>query len=217
MSPLEAFFDLSATSLKVCGVTTREDAFRLAEMGVPALGVNFWPHSKRYAAPETTAWLAELAGKIIRVGVFVNPDPEEALRLAAAGLIDVVQLHGNESPKDAAVFLERNIPLIKAIGVKESENAGDPRDFRAAAILLDTYAPGVYGGTGQAFDWNRALAFKAAFPEIPVILAGGITPENSRAAAELVRPAVLDVASGAEISPGMKDIAKVAALLSSLA
>ncbi|HSP42177.1 MAG TPA: phosphoribosylanthranilate isomerase, partial [Luteolibacter sp.] len=83
----------------------------------------------------------------------------------------------------------------------------------ARAILLDAHAPGVYGGTGETFDWNAAIAFKQAHPEIPVMLAGGITPQNAADAVTTVHPAALDVASGAEVSPGVKDFTKVAALM----
>ena len=104
MSLLERFLDPSSVSLKICGVTTRDDANRLVTMGVDALGVNFWPQSKRYLAPEEATWLRDLAGKILRVGVFVNEPPELPLRLIREGYLDVVQLHGDETPEDAAVI-----------------------------------------------------------------------------------------------------------------
>lgn len=216
MPLLESFLDPSDVSLKICGVTTREDAERLAEMGVDALGVNFWPKSKRYLAPEKADWLADLAGKILRVGVFVNEAPELPLRLVREGLLDAVQLHGDETPEDAEVFREADVPFIKAIGVKTLGDLERATDFGAKGILLDAHAPGIYGGTGEVFDWEVASSFRREHSDLPIILAGGIVPENARLAAMSVRPAALDVASGAELSPGIKDFDKVAAFLTAL-
>jgi len=216
MPLLSRFLDPSFVSLKICGVTTREDAEQLAALGVDALGVNFWPHSKRYRAPENAAWLGALAGRILRVGVFVNQGSELPLRLMREGLLDVVQLHGDETPEDSAVYQRDSVPFFKGIGVKTSGDLKRAADFCADAILLDAHAPGVYGGTGETFDWNAAIDFKSRHPFIPLILAGGITPENAARAAASARPAALDVASGAEISPGIKDFAKVSALLAAL-
>jgi phosphoribosylanthranilate isomerase len=157
-----------------------------------------------------------MTGSILRVGVFVNEVPELPLRLIREGLLDVVQLHGDETPEDAAIYQDAGLPFFKAIGVKTRDDLQRAADFRANAILLDAHAPGVYGGTGETFDWNAALDFKTCHPAIPIILAGGITPENAALAAATVRPAALDVASGAEISPGIKDFAKVSALLAAL-
>lgn len=212
MTP-DSFLSPAATSLKICGVTLGADAERLVEMGVDALGANFWPQSKRYLAPERADFLRALAGRILRVGVFVNAGSELPLRLVAEGLIDVVQLHGDETPDDVRPFAAAGIPVLKALGVRGPDDLARARDFGAAGILLDAHAPGVYGGTGQTIDWDLARSFIAANPDLPLILAGGITAENAAAAIAAVRPAALDIASGAESSPGVKDFAKVAALL----
>ena len=213
MSLSDSFFDPARTSLKICGVTTRDDAERLASLGVHALGVNFWPNSKRHVDPAAAAWLRDLTGRILRVGVFVNQAAELPLRLVAEGLLDVVQLHGDETPEDAALLRQAGLPFIKAVGVAGRGELARAGDFGARAILLDAHAPGVYGGTGETFDWNAAIDFKQKHPDIPVMLAGGITPENAAEAVATVRPAALDVASGAEVSPAIKDFTKVAALL----
>jgi phosphoribosylanthranilate isomerase len=216
MPLLGRFLDPATVSLKICGVTTRDDAHRLVALGVEALGVNFWPKSKRYVTPDDAAWLKELEGKILRVGVFVNEPPELPLRLVREGYLDVVQLHGDETPEDAAAFREAEIPFIKAIGVKTSADLDRATEFGAAAILLDAHAPGIYGGTGEVFDWDVASDFRRRHPQLPVVLAGGIVPGNAGLAAMSVRPAALDIASGAELSPGVKDFEKVAAFLTAL-
>jgi phosphoribosylanthranilate isomerase len=216
MPLLERFLDPTTVSLKICGVTTRADAEKLVTMEVDALGVNFWPKSKRYLAAGDALWLRELDGQILRVGVFVNEPPELPLRLVREGYIDVVQLHGDETPEDADAFREEEVPFIKAIGVKTLADLDRATDYGAAAVLLDAHAPGVYGGTGEVFDWEVASDFRRRHPLLPVILAGGIVPGNAGLAAMSVQPAALDIASGAEISPGIKDFEKVAAFLTAL-
>ena len=178
--------------------------------------MNFWPQSKRYLAAEDAAWLHGLAGEILRVGVFVNEAPELPLRLFLDGLLDVVQLHGDETPEDTAAYRDAGVPFIKAIGVKTRDDLVRATDYGAVAMLLDAHAPGIYGGTGETFDWELASIFRRDHPELPVILAGGIVPENAALAVMSVVPAALDIASGAEISPGVKDLAKVTAFLTAL-
>ena len=216
MTMLARFLDPAAVALKICGVTTRDDAGRLAALGVDALGVNFWPHSKRFLAPADATWLRDLAGRILRVGVFVNEPAELPLRLVREGLLDVVQLHGDESPAEGAIYRDAGIPFFKAFGVRSADDLAQAAAFGADAVLLDAHAPGVYGGTGVAFDWNAAIAFQSSHPRLPIILAGGVVPENAALAAATVKPSALDVASGAEVAPGIKDFDKVTALLAAL-
>lgn len=208
------FFGTDKTALKICGVRMREDAERLVELGVDAVGFNFWPKSKRYLAPEDGRWMKWLGDDILRVGVFVNEASDLPFRLFGDGMIDVVQLHGDEAPRAVSRFTAAGIPVVKALGVKDEDDIEKAGEFAADALLLDAHAPVVFGGTGQTFDWGLAKAFMEKYPAMPVILAGGITPENADDAVKVVRPAVLDVASGAEISPGVKDFEKVKALLS---
>ncbi len=213
---LQRFLNPSTPSLKICGVTLADDAAKLVDLGVEALGVNFWPKSKRYLDPTQAGWLKELEGKILRVGVFVNPDIEDAISLVRAGLIDVIQLHGDETPETAAPIRSAGIPFFKAIGVQGAADLERSTDFGADALLLDAPAPGVYGGTGETFDWSVAAAFIKDHPALPVILAGGIVPGNAADALAAVHPAALDVASGSESSPGIKDFGKIEALLAAV-
>lgn len=207
------FLDSKGTSLKICGVTIQSEAERLAAMGVHAVGFNFWPLSKRYLDPRTNRWMKELAGAILRVGVFVNEESDLPYRLYGEGMIDVVQLHGDETQECVGGFRKAGILVIKAVGVRNLSDIDVAGSYGSDAVLLDAHAPKVFGGTGETFDWGLAHAFRKSFPSIPMILAGGITPENAEHAVVEVRPVALDVASGAEISPGVKDFAKVAALL----
>lgn len=206
------FFAPSPPSLKICGVTNYDDASRLADLGVTALGFNFWPPSKRFLSPEIARTFApQLADRILRVGVFVNNSRPLASRLIHENLIDVVQLHGDESEDDVHHFLSQNIPVIRAVAADHLPTFPLPTEI--FALLLDTPAGSDYGGTGKTFDWSLAQNFRQNHPEIPLILAGGITPDNASAALAATSPAALDVASGAEISPGQKDFAKVQSLL----
>ena len=216
MPLLARFLDPASVALKICGVTTRADALHLVTLGVDALGVNFWPRSPRFLAPTTAAWLRELAGCILRVGVFVNAPAALPLQLVRDGMLDVVQLHGDETPEDTVIYQENGVPFFKALGVTTADSLKHAAAYGARAILLDAPAPGIHGGTGRTFDWNTAAAFRKSHPQLPLILAGGIVPTNAAQAAAMVRPAALDVASGAELSPGIKDFNKVAALLAAL-
>ncbi|PAW61167.1 MAG: hypothetical protein B9S37_06370 [Verrucomicrobiia bacterium Tous-C3TDCM] len=211
MSLLERFFAADEVSLKICGITRAEDARGLVACGVTALGVNFWPLSKRFISPDDAApWLHEVNGSIVRVGVFVNAKNDFIEELVRQDLIDVVQLHGDESAVQMEALQARGIPCVRAYGVKCAADLVGLAEFaNADALLLDTAAPGVYGGTGEVFDWSLVQQVREAFPGKPLFLAGGITPQNAESAVRQVLPAALDVASGAEISPGVKDFVKV--------
>lgn len=206
-------FDPSSTSLKVCGITLASDAEQLVMLGVEALGVNFWPKSKRYIDPaKAHEFLAPLAGKILRVGVFVNAEAEHVLELLKNGTIDVAQFHGDESATYCQQFKNLGFPYIRALGVKNAESLNDIHTYGADAILLDAHAPGVYGGTGAAFDWSLARKVIEENPGFPILLAGGITTENAEQATRDVAPAALDLASGSESAPGIKDFDKILAI-----
>lgn len=207
------FSDGERTGLKICGVRNAVDLERLVGMGVDAAGFNFWEGSKRFLEPGFAGWLGGFAGRILRVGVFVNEMGDVAFRLFGEGLIDVVQLHGDEGPEVTARYRAAGVPVIKALGVRDEADVERAGEHDADAILLDAHAPEVFGGTGRVFDWGLALCFKGRFPERRLVLAGGITIGNALEAVRCVGPAALDVASGAEVSPGVKDFEKVAGLL----
>ena len=196
----------SSVRTKICGIRSEDQARAIIELGADALGFNFWPRSKRYLDPANAGWLRGLAGQTIRVGVFVNADESTIREWLDHDLIDWAQLHGDESPETVHSLLGQGYRVFKAFGVKDDSSLGQINDF-PGPILLDAYAPTQYGGSGEAMDW--ALGSKAVqqHPDRQIILAGGLTPENVSAAIEQVHPAAVDVASGVELEPGLKDLA----------
>lgn len=207
-------FPNDRTVLKICGVTNPAGAKMLVDEGVFAIGANFYEKSKRFIPEENRGpILAPIAGQILRVGVFVNADESEIVNLFSDGLIDVAQLHGDETPEDVQMLKDLKIPVIKALPADDLSNA---RTYGADAILIDTPAGKDYGGTGKTFDWSLATRFCAENPGTQIILAGGITPQNAQQAAKQVPACALDVASGAEDSPGIKSQLKVQALQKAL-
>ena len=209
---MKSFFSPTFTSVKICGITRGSDADLLANLGVDALGVNFWPQSRRYCDPEMAKpFLTAVKDRILRVGVFVNNSRPLGEELFKNGLIDVVQLHGDETIEDVNHFLNQGIPVIQAVSAEKLPTHELPQ--KNFALLIDTPAGSEYGGTGRTFDWSIAQNFIADHPAIPVILAGGLTPENAEEAIKQVQPVAIDVASGAEESPGMKDSMKVRAFI----
>jgi len=158
--------------------------------------------------------LAPVKGRILRVGVFVNNSIAIADGLLERDLIDAVQLHGDEGMDEITYFLNRGIPVIRAVSADHLPDYELPREN--FALLIDTPAGKDYGGTGRSFDWSIAKKFIAENPEVPVILAGGLNPGNATDAIEAVQPAAIDIASGAESAPGIKDSTKVRSLLDAL-
>jgi len=215
------FFEASAegrVKAKVCGITRADQASAIAEMGADAVGINFWPKSKRYIALDAARdWLAELEGVVTRVGVFVNAGADELQAAFASGLLDALQLHGDESAEFVAALIERGLPVFKAHGGKDASLIDEAAGFPGEAILLDAYAPTEYGGTGATMDWALGARVVEAESERQVILAGGLKPENVAAAIAQVHPFAVDVASGVESAPGVKDLDQVRAFLAAVA
>jgi phosphoribosylanthranilate isomerase len=195
------------TLVKICGVTRSEDA-RLAErLGAWAIGLNFYEKSPRAVTP-ADAWKIrkQLTPTTQAVGVFVNWKPEVIMYLVHALQLTSVQLHGDETPKQLN-YLEDDLPVSKAFRVGPGFSTSNFKRFRRASyFLLDAAERGKFGGTGKSFDWS--IAQKAAAKH-KIILAGGLTPENVGEAILTVRPYAVDVASGVESRPGVKDPAKL--------
>jgi phosphoribosylanthranilate isomerase len=202
------FLSLGRTAVKICGITTAEQASAILSAGADAIGLNFWPKSKRYISPTAASWAADITGAT-RVAVLVNPDDELVTQIVSSGLVDALQLHGDETPERCAELARHGLPIIKAIQVKDESTLATITHYPAAAVLLDSYNPGTYGGEGKSFPWELATRAITTSPQLPVILAGGLTPENVASAVHGTRPAAVDVASGVESAPGVKDLEKV--------
>jgi phosphoribosylanthranilate isomerase len=194
--------------VKICGITNQVDAELAIAAGADALGFNFWPRSRRYVEPEKAAnWIRELPDGAVRVGVVVNPTNLYALTIAGIDGIDLLQLHGTESPEFCLNLLETGISLWKAIPM--SFPTTSVPDYHINRLLLDTAAGGKFGGTGTPFPWSWARDLINANPGLELILAGGLTPENVEQAVTQCRPYGVDVATGVEGPSGRKDIYRV--------
>jgi phosphoribosylanthranilate isomerase len=199
-------FPPQRTRVKMCGTTRIEDALAAVRFGVDALGFIFCSKSPRYIVPEkAAAIIAQLPPFVDRVGVFVDTPLSEVVQVAGIGLSHV-QLHGDESA-DYCLALREKLPfcgIIKAFRVA-AERCGDlfaPYQSCVDAFLLDTYVKGTSGGTGLVFDWTIIDELQL---QRPIILAGGISPENIALAIAAVRPYAVDINSGIELRPGVKD------------
>jgi len=192
---------------KVCGLTRLTDALHAVKHGATAVGFVFWPKSPRFIAPELAAGIIrELPGTVIAVGVFVNQPIDEITRIAAQTGIAAIQLHGDEPPAYAPAL---PWPVLRATALEEVNGslADWPPD---TLILLDVHDPVRRGGTGRTIDWSRAAGIAAGRR---IVLAGGLTPDNVGAAIDAVRPYGVDVSSGVEEAPGVKNFDKVARFL----
>jgi phosphoribosylanthranilate isomerase len=202
------------TRVKICGITRAEDAAAAVELGAAALGFNFYPPSPRYVAPMAASEIIRrLPPFVTAVGVFA--EESDAGRVAAmareAGVI-AVQLHAPvfPFPEPGASPLD-GFRVIRAVAIGEDFQPEQLKLFRAHAYLLDAYDPTLRGGTGKSFNWALAREAKRFGP---IILAGGLTPENVAQAIREVRPFAVDVASGVESGPGVKDHLKLRAFFS---
>ncbi|OSM05266.1 phosphoribosylanthranilate isomerase [Magnetofaba australis] len=192
-----------ALAIKICGVTTLEDAWMVQDAGADALGLVFYKKSSRYVAPETVAqWAGRMPPLLTVVGLFVNASLEEIRRAEFLCGLDRIQLHGDEAPEFCQAVGPR---AIKAARVAQADDLLGLNRYPARALLLDAKVDGAYGGTGHAFDWDILRRFE---PDAPLILAGGLNPDNVAEAVRRVQPHGVDVSSGVEAAPGRKDAEK---------
>ncbi len=194
--------------VKVCGVTNLEDALVAVAAGADALGFNFWPRSSRWVDPARAANIIEqLPPFVTAVGVFVDEPRSKLERLARASRLRAVQLHGEESPQEVDALARCGLTVLKALRVGRGFRPGELQKFSEAdAFLLDTDVPGRRGGTGSTFNWRVA---RQAGRYGRIFLAGGLTVENVAEAIEQARPYGVDVCSGVERKPGVKDHARL--------
>lgn len=196
--------------IKICGITSMEDAACAVEAGASALGFVFYKPSPRFVGVEVARRIiASVPPFIASVGIFVNEEASRINEIARICCLDRIQLHGDERP-DFCRSLERRV--IKAIRLKDKSSLELMKTFDVTNFLLDTYSDKLYGGSGSGFDWE--LAIEAAKLG-RIILAGGLTPENVADAIRRVRPYGVDVSTGVEIRPGKKDPRKIAQFIKS--
>jgi phosphoribosylanthranilate isomerase len=197
-----------AVRVKICGITSEADAQAAVTAGADALGFVFYEQSPRHVTPARAAEImAALPPFVTRVGVFVNPTVD-LVRAAVGAGIQVLQLHGEESPDFCR---QQTVPVIKGFRLRDELSLLTCRDYQGLPWLLDSYVAGQPGGTGAVFNWDLALKAKASNPLI--LLAGGLTPDNVAEAIRRVRPYAVDVSSGVETAPGKKDGARMRAFV----
>ena len=203
--------------IKICGITNLADASAAIECGADALGFNFFPGSKRYInAQREAAWLTQLPVGVFKVAVLVDPTWAEAMAAASWPFIDALQLHGNEPPQFCRRLAEEGISFVKALPVSDREWGSDIPDFFTDTVLLDSNSVRGFGGSGETFPWSLGREFVQGHPNLKVILAGGLNPENIAEAVAVVRPYAVDVTTGVEAAPGRKDLGRLRAFFSAL-
>ncbi len=205
MSELPRFADVK---VKICGITSLQDALAAVEAGADALGFVFYPPSSRSIAPEMAAQIIRrLPAFVTSVGLFVNEQPQVINDVVATCLLDVVQLHGDESPEQCHSAGAR---VVKALRIRDEESLAGIDRYPVSSLLLDAWCDQAYGGTGKVGRWD--LARQVAEKNV-VILAGGLTPYNVAEAVRAVAPYAVDVSSGVESAPGIKDPALMSAFV----
>jgi phosphoribosylanthranilate isomerase len=199
-----------APRIKFCGITRTEDAELAVSLDAWAIGLNLWPGSKRAIDQATAEAIARpLRRKLEIAGVFVNQPLDEIAALADVIGLSIVQLHGDEGPAYAKEVARRTgCKVIKAQSVRLASDVVAVQAFRTDFHLLDTHREGLRGGTGETFDWTM---LRRRTSQVPLILSGGLTPDNVAEAIAAVHPFAVDVASGTEASPGVKDPEKMKA------
>ena len=200
--------------VKICGITREEDAIEAIRLGADALGFNLYAGSKRHISLDReAAWIQRLAAFVSRVAVLVNVTLDEARRVAAHPAIDLVQFHGDEDEEYCATFAASGFPFIKAIRLRDSATLESAPRFSTRNVLLDADAGAAFGGTGTSIDLALAAECVKRNPGLIISLAGGLKPDNVADAVRIVAPYAVDVASGVESAPGIKDSSKVAAFI----
>lgn len=207
------------TRIKICGVTLPDDAARVGASGADFIGLNFWPKSKRYLERERANLVASTAralGALQVVGVFVDTDLDEVQGVLAHVELDILQLHGDEHPEDVQQIAQATgKPVWKSIAVNKPRDLDHLDAWPADKLLLDTPSPG-RGGSGKTFDWSLAVEARRRYPARDFVLAGGLDPTNVAAAIATVAPWGVDVASGVEAGPGIKDPDRLAAFVAAV-
>lgn len=188
--------------VKACGITTPEDARAVAACGAGAIGLVFARSSRQVSAERAREVAAALPEGVLKVGVFVDEEPDTVLRIGCGVGLDYAQLHGGESPEAVEVVRSGGLPVIKALRVRGEESLAEMERYAADLFLLDAHSEKACGGTGESFDWSLAKAVKGY---ANILVSGGLSAENVRAAVEFFEPYGVDASSSLESAPGRKD------------
>ena len=188
--------------VKVCGIKETEDARAAAEVGADAIGLVFAESPRRVSAQRAREIASVLPDGVLKVGVFVDEEPREVLRLAREVGLDYAQLHGDEGPEAVAEIRSGGLGVIKALRVRDAASLREMERYDADLFLLDSYSEKVRGGTGTRFDWRLAKAVRGY---ANILVSGGLSPENVREAIELFEPYGVDASSSLEDEPGKKN------------
>jgi phosphoribosylanthranilate isomerase len=194
------------SQVKICGITNKEDAMCAMRCGATALGFIFYPLSPRYIKPADARKLIRvLPDELVKVGVFVNEKADEIKEVIKYCGLDMIQLHGDETPEFCREFPSAQV--IKAVELKNEADFVYAKSYHVGAILVDSRHAGLYGGTGRKANWDSACRIKN---KKPLILSGGLNEDNIAQAIKDVAPHALDINSGVELSPGKKNHTKLA-------
>jgi phosphoribosylanthranilate isomerase len=188
--------------VKVCGITNPEDGAFAVESGADAIGFVFAKSPRKLSVEQAREIAATLPDSILKVGVFVDEEPEEVLRIAHEVGLDFAQLHGDESPETVTFLREGGVKVMKALRVRDADSLAALDRYEADLIMLDAWSEKVRGGTGERFDWALAKSLKGRGN---IVVSGGLGPENVREAISFFEPYGVDASSSLEETPGMKD------------
>jgi phosphoribosylanthranilate isomerase len=190
------------TLVKICGITNGEDACEAADSGADAVGFVFAESPRRVGVEEARRISLALPGHILKVGVFVDEEPGEVLRISREVGLDLAQLHGDETPEDVTAVREGGVKVMKALRVRDAVSLQALDRYGADLILLDAHSERARGGTGERFDWGVA---KSSTGRDNIVVSGGLGPENVREAIEFFEPYGVDASSSLEDEPGRKN------------
>jgi len=190
------------TLVKICGITNADDARVAADAGADAVGLIFADSPRRVNVQEARTVSLALPENVLRVGVFVNEEPAEILRISREVGLDLAQLHGDESPEDVTAIRQGGVKVMKALRVRDAGSLEALDEYEADLILLDAHSERARGGTGRKFDWEAA---KSSTGRDNIVVSGGLRPENVREAIEFFEPYGVDASSSLEDEPGRKN------------
>jgi phosphoribosylanthranilate isomerase len=207
--------NITPIQIKICGLTNNKEAQEIASLGINAIGFVFYPKSKRYLSLDAAKEIQRnLPSRVSCVGVFVNESFSSIMKTVEHCNLDTVQLHGNETNQTILKLRKNNLNVIKALYMEDEPNIKNAKKYCASSYLVECCPGKLPGGNAHAWNWSQAASYKS---DVPLILAGGLTPDNIEKAVLSAMPDAVDISSGVEITPGHKDILKVKILMANLA